>query len=56
MGAEAIKTLLSHVELHKLNKELEVAMTSTRSKQIRKKIAKRLKLVQGFMSSSTRPE
>jgi DNA-directed RNA polymerase subunit beta' len=39
-----------------LNKELEEAMTTTRSKQIRKKLAKRLKLVQGFASSHTRPE
>ena len=31
-------------------------MTETKSKQIRKKIAKRLKLVQGFISSKTRPE
>ena len=31
-------------------------MTETKSKQIRKKLAKRLKLVQGFASSKSRPE
>jgi DNA-directed RNA polymerase subunit beta' len=56
MGADAIKTLLSLVQLAELNKELEEAMTTTRSKQIRKKLAKRLKLVQGFATSHTRPE
>src|SRR5207248_975419 len=56
MGAEAIKKLLSEIELNKLNKELEKAMGATKSKQIRKKLAKRLKLVQGFMSSHARPE
>jgi DNA-directed RNA polymerase subunit beta' len=56
MGAEAIKTLLSLVDLADLQKELEEAMGTTRSKQIRKKLAKRLKLVQGFANSHTRPE
>ena len=31
-------------------------MTETKSKQIRKKIAKRIKLLQGFLSSKSRPE
>ncbi len=56
MGAEAVKRLLSEIELNKLNKGLEKAMGATKSKQIRKKLAKRLKLVQGFMSSHARPE
>jgi len=56
MGAEAIKMLLSEIELHSLNAELEESMNNTKSKQIRKKLAKRLKLVQGFMSSHSRPE
>jgi DNA-directed RNA polymerase subunit beta' len=56
MGAAAIKSLLTSIELNKLNKELEKAMGATRSKQIRKKLAKRLKLVQGFSQSHTRPE
>src|ERR1700677_1132254 len=56
MGAEAIRKLLAQTDLNKLNKELEESMGNTRSKQIRKKLAKRLKLVQGFASSHTRPE
>ncbi len=56
MGAEAVKKLLSEIDLHKLNKELEEAMGNTKSKQIRKKLAKRLKLVQGFASSHARPD
>src|SRR3954470_19296825 len=56
MGAEAVKKLLSEINLNKLNKELEEAMGNTKSKQIRKKLAKRLKLVQGFASSHARPD
>ena len=56
MGAEAIKELLARIDLVALIQELEEAMTKTRSKQIRKKLAKRLKLAQGFHESRTRPE
>src|SRR2546427_7324714 len=56
MGAEAIRKLLAEIDLNKLNKELEKAMGATKSKQIRKKLAKRLKLVQGFQNSHARPE
>src|SRR3954468_2315949 len=56
MGAEAIKLLLSQTDLNSLNAELEEAMNNTKSKQIRKKLAKRLKLVQGFISSHARPD
>jgi DNA-directed RNA polymerase subunit beta' len=56
MGAEAIKLLLSQIDLNSLNAELEEAINNTKSKQIRKKLAKRLKLIQGFMTSHSRPE
>jgi DNA-directed RNA polymerase subunit beta' len=56
MGADSIKQLLNIVDLAEIQKELEEAMGTTRSKQIRKKLAKRLKLVQGFANSHTRPE
>jgi DNA-directed RNA polymerase subunit beta' len=56
MGAEAIKKLLSQADLAKLQKELEEQMLATRSKQTRKKLAKRLKLAQGFANSHSRPE
>jgi DNA-directed RNA polymerase subunit beta' len=56
MGAEAIQKLLEQTDLQNLNNEIEQQMAATRSKQLRKKLAKRLKLVQGFMNSKTRPE
>ena len=56
MGADAIRKLLATVDLAENQKELEEAMGTTRSKQIRKKLAKRLKLAQGFATSHTRPE
>src|SRR5438132_1194637 len=56
MGAEAVKKLLAEIDLNKLNKELEQAMGATKSKQIRKKLAKRLKLIQGFQNSHARPD
>jgi len=56
MGAEAIRKLLENVDLAALNKELEEQMLTTKSKQLRKKLAKRLKLMQGFMNSHSRPE
>ncbi|MFV0337086.1 MAG: DNA-directed RNA polymerase subunit beta' [Chthoniobacterales bacterium] len=56
MGAEAIQKLLEQIDLAKLAVELEEQMGATRSKQLRKKLAKRLKLAQGFASSKSRPE
>ena len=56
MGAEAIRTLLMQGDMSAIAKELEEAMLNTKSKQIRKRLAKRLKLVLGFSSSHTRPE
>src|SRR6266850_5807583 len=56
MGAEAVKEVLGKVDLRKLAHELEHQLDSTKSKQIRKKIAKRLKLTKGFLNSKMRPE
>src|ERR1700744_88049 len=56
MGAEAIRMVLSGIDLAATAKELTEALGNTKSKQTRKKVAKRLKLVQGFISSKTRPE
>ncbi|MFZ5806972.1 MAG: DNA-directed RNA polymerase subunit beta' [Verrucomicrobiota bacterium] len=56
MGAEAIRDVLKSLDLAETAAQLEVQLNSTKSKQLRKKIAKRLKLVQGFMNSGTRPE
>ena len=56
MGGEAIRKLLEQIDLEKHGKELQEQMVLTKSKQLRKKLAKRLKLVQGFETSKTRPE
>ncbi len=56
MGAEGIREILKKVELKELQVELDEAMRNTRSKQTRKKIAKRLKLIQGFIAAGMRPE
>src|SRR6478736_8594669 len=48
MGAEAIEELLAGINLPEQIVERQEAMTKTRSKQTRKKLAKRLKLAQGF--------
>ena len=56
MGAEAVRDALANVNLAKGVEQLQVAMTETKSKQIRKKLAKRIKLLQGFLGSKTRPE
>ena len=56
MGAEALQSLLSGVNLAELNVQLEEEMQNTRSKQTKKKLAKRIKLARGFAQSKTRPE
>jgi DNA-directed RNA polymerase subunit beta' len=56
MGAEAVREGLAKVDLGKQIDYLQTAMTETKSKQIRKKIAKRIKLLQGLQSSKSRPE
>ena len=56
MGAEAVRDALAKVDLGKQIDYLQQAMTETKSKQIRKKIAKRIKLLQGLQSSKSRPE
>jgi len=56
MGAEAVKELLTKIDLRKLAHDLEHQLDSTKSKQLRKKIAKRLKLAKGFLDAKMRPE
>ena len=56
MGAEAVREALERIDLDKGIEELHVAMTKTRSKQIRKKLAKRIKLFNGFKGTNARPE
>ena len=56
MGADAIRKLLRDVDLEELMRDLEEQMQNTRSKQNRKKIAKRMKVVDGFLASGGKPE
>jgi DNA-directed RNA polymerase subunit beta' len=56
MGAEAIRTMLSELDLEKLAGELRLEMKSTSSEARRKKVAKRLKVVNAFRESGNRPE
>jgi DNA-directed RNA polymerase subunit beta' len=56
MGAEAVRDALALVDLESTVAELHEQMHATRSKQIKKKLSKRLKTIQGFMESGTRPE
>lgn len=56
MGAEAVRELLAHVKLPELRDQLTEQMQQTRSKADRKKLAKRLRLTDGFLLHSMRPE
>ncbi|MEZ0298517.1 MAG: DNA-directed RNA polymerase subunit beta' [Candidatus Methylacidiphilales bacterium] len=56
MGAEAVRDVLKSLDLGATAADLNVSLGNTKSKQTRKKIAKRLKLVQGFIGSNSRPE
>ncbi|HZO81949.1 MAG TPA: DNA-directed RNA polymerase subunit beta' [Candidatus Binataceae bacterium] len=56
MGAEAIRSLLAALDLDKLAEELRAEMKATASEARRKKVAKRLKVVNAFRDSGNRPE
>lgn len=56
MGAPALKKLLEKIDLQKMKAELEKQMFDTKSKAIRSKISKKLRLVEGFLKSNSRPE
>ncbi|MBI3236350.1 MAG: DNA-directed RNA polymerase subunit beta', partial [Chlamydiales bacterium] len=56
MGAEAIRQLLEKEDLKGLIAELKEKLKKTRSMQARMKIAKRLKIIEGFASSPNNPD
>ena len=56
MGAEGIRKVLSRVDLDAFMKSLEEEIETTKSKQTRKKITKRMKVCEGFRTSGSRPE
>ncbi len=56
MGAEAIRELLRDCDLEGLSKALREEMKQTTSDAKRKRVAKRLKVVEAFLYSGNRPE
>ena len=56
MGAEAIRDVLARINLEDELEELYDQMHETKSKQIKKKLASRLKVTQGFIHSGASPE
>ncbi len=56
MGAEAIKELLEDLNLEELRTTLKEDFTATRSQAKKKKLSKRLKIVEAFLESGNRPE
>jgi DNA-directed RNA polymerase subunit beta' len=56
MGGEAVLEMLRRVDVHALAEELRLEMRTTTSEAKRKKIAKRLKVVEAFRGSGNRPE
>src|ERR1044071_5507338 len=56
MGAEAIRKLLRDLHQEKLAEDLRIEMKETASEARRKKIAKRLKVINAFRNSGNSPE
>jgi len=56
MGAPAIKTLLEKLDMPSKLAELQEELKNTKNKAIRKKLSKRLRLMEGFINSNSRPE
>ena len=56
IGAEAIRDMLEEIDLEEEWETLRQELKETNSEAKRKKLVKRLKLVEGFRETSTRPE
>ncbi len=56
IGAEAIKTLLNALDIQKDKETLRAELAETTSEARRKKLVKRLKLVEAFVESANKPE
>jgi len=56
IGAEAIQAMLKELDLDNLSETLRVEMHGTKSDAKRKKLAKRLKIIDAFKESKNRPE
>ncbi|MFH1950986.1 MAG: DNA-directed RNA polymerase subunit beta' [Pseudomonadota bacterium] len=56
IGAEAIQTMLKNLNLDELSEGLKLDMSTTKSEAKRKKLTKRLKILDAFRESKNRPE
>ncbi|WP_165069094.1 DNA-directed RNA polymerase subunit beta' [Desulfovibrio sp. ZJ200] len=56
MGAEAVRSLLEELDLEKLRVELREESENTKSQTKKKKLTKRLKIVEAFLESQNKPE
>ncbi|MDF5281014.1 DNA-directed RNA polymerase subunit beta' [Vibrio parahaemolyticus] len=56
MGAEAIKDLLGSMDMHAEAEQMREELETTNSETKRKKVTKRLKLVEAFIASGNNPE
>ncbi len=55
IGAEAIDIMLSSINIDELGEELKVSIKETKSVQTKRKLIKRLKIVQSFKHSDNKP-
>ena len=56
IGAEALRTMLSAIDLEDERERMRIELRETNSEAKRKKLVKRLKLVEAFIESGSRPE
>lgn len=56
MGGEAIRDLLAKEDLHTQLVDLKEKLRKTKSQQARMKLAKRLKIIESFVSSDNKPD
>ncbi|MDR1475663.1 MAG: DNA-directed RNA polymerase subunit beta' [Holosporales bacterium] len=56
IGAEALKSILSSIDLKGEQAKLRQELVETNSEIRRKRVIRRLKLIEGFVKSGTRPE
>src|SRR5450432_36618 len=56
MGAESIRDLLKYIDIHSLSEQLRAEMKEATSEAKKKKLSKRLKVVDAFRESGNKPE
>ncbi|MCY4512658.1 MAG: hypothetical protein OXB86_03100 [Bdellovibrionales bacterium] len=56
MGGEAVRDMIKSLDLEFLSKKLRKSLEETKSDAVRKKLRKRIKIVEDFMGSVNRPE